>query len=78
MTITAVNKKHQKQVNKVVKLLIAYNSLNDLRNLCYDECNEKLTAKFDRQCELAWDRYYDARYELPKREIEQIEKSALY
>jgi putative IMPACT (imprinted ancient) family translation regulator len=78
MTITAVNKKHQKQVNKAVKFLIAYNSLNDLRNLCYDECNEKLTAKFDRQCELAWDRYYDARYELPKREVDQIEKSILY
>jgi putative IMPACT (imprinted ancient) family translation regulator len=78
VTITAVNKKHQKQVNKAVKCLIAYNALNDLRNLAYDECDDKLTERFDRKCEAAWDKYYDARFDLPKREIDQIEKSILY
>ena len=78
ITITAVNKKHQKQVNKAVKCLIAYNALNDLRNLAYDECDDKLTERFDRKCEAAWDKYYDARFDLPKREVDQIEKSILY
>ena len=78
MTITAVNKKHQKQVNKAVKLLIAYNQLNDLRNLADDDCNEKLIEKLDNKCAIAWDKYYDARFYLPKREIDQIEKSDLY
>ena len=78
ITITAVNKKHQKQVNKAVKCLIAYNALNDLRNLAYDKCDDKLTERFDRKCELAWDKYYDAIYELPKRELDKIEKSILY
>jgi hypothetical protein len=78
MTITAVNKKHQKQVNKAVKCLIAYNNLNDLRNLAYDDCNEKLTEKLDNKCAIAWDKYYDAIYDLPKREVDQIEKSDLY
>ena len=78
VTITAVNKKHQKQVNKAVKALINYNNLNDLRNLAYDECDDKLTERFDRKCEAAWDKYYDARFDLPKREVDQIEKSILY
>jgi putative IMPACT (imprinted ancient) family translation regulator len=78
ITITAVNKKHQKQVNKAVKCLIAYNALNDLRNLAYDQCDDKLTERFDRKCEAAWDKYYDARFDLPKREVDQIEKSILY
>ena len=78
MTITAVNKKHQKQVNKAVKCLIAYNQLNDLRNLAYDDCNEKLTEKLDNKCAIAWDKYYDAKFDLPKREVDQIEKSDLY
>jgi putative IMPACT (imprinted ancient) family translation regulator len=78
MEITAVTKKNQKQVNKAVKCLIAYNSLNDLRNLADNECDEKLTAKFDRKCELAWDKYCEAIYYLPKREIQKIEKSTLY
>jgi hypothetical protein len=78
MTITAVNKKHQKQVNKAVKCLIAYNNLNDLRNLAYDDCNEKLTEKLDNKCAIAWDKYYDAKFDLPKREVDQIEKSDLY
>jgi hypothetical protein len=78
MTITAVNKKHQKQVNKAVKCLIAYNNLNDLRNASYDDCNDKLTEKLDNKCAIAWDKYYDAIYDLPKREVDQIEKSDLY
>jgi putative IMPACT (imprinted ancient) family translation regulator len=78
ITITAVNKKHQKQVNKAVKCLLAYNALNDLRNLAYDECDDKLTERFDRKCEAAWDKYYDAIYDLPKRELDKIEKSILY
>jgi hypothetical protein len=76
--ITAVNKKHQKQVNKAVKALINYNNLNDLRNLADDDCNEKLVEKLDNKCAIAWDKYYDAIYDLPKREVDQIEKSNLY
>jgi ribosome assembly protein YihI (activator of Der GTPase) len=78
VTITAVNKKHQKQVNKAVKCLIAYNALNDLRNLADDDCNEKLVEKLDNKCAIAWDKYYDAIYDLPKRELDKIEKSILY
>ena len=78
MTIQAINPTHQKAVNKAVKCLIKYNELNDLRNASYDACNDKLTEKLDNKCAIAWDKYYDAMYDLPKREKDQIEKSILY
>jgi hypothetical protein len=78
MTISAINKKNQKAVNKAVKCLIAYNQLNDLRNLADDDCNQKLIEKLDNKCSNAWDKYNDAIYDLPKREIQKIETSPLY
>jgi len=74
MKIIANNKKNQAQVNKAVKFLIRYNENNDLRNKADGEGDEKLCAKFDRICEIAFDNYLDAISELPKTEINAIEK----
>jgi hypothetical protein len=78
MEITAVNTKNQKAVNKAVKMLIAYNSLNDLRDKADNEGNEKEYRKLDRKCEIAFDKYQEAVWCLPKREISKIENSTLY
>jgi hypothetical protein len=76
--LTSVNKVHQSKVNKAVKYLIKYNELNDLRNVAYDQCDEKLESRINRKCELAFDKYLDIVTELPKRERDNIEKSELY
>lgn len=74
MKIIAKNKKNQAQVNKAVKFLIRYNANNDLRNEADGNGDEKLCAKYDRICEVAYDNYLDAISELPQTEINAIEK----
>lgn len=74
MKIIAKNKKNQSAVNKAVKFLIRYNENNDLRDKADGEGDEKLYAKFDRICEVAYDNYLDAISELPQTEIKAIEK----
>ena len=74
MKIIAKNKKNQSQVNKAVKFLIRYNENNDLRNKADGLGDEKLCAKYDRICEVAYDNYLDAISELPKTEVNAIEK----
>ena len=74
MKIIAKNKKNQSAVNKAVKFLIRYNENNDLRDKADGNGDEKLYAKFDRICELAYDNYLEAISELPKTEINAIEK----
>jgi hypothetical protein len=74
MKIIAKNKKNQSQVNKAVKFLIRYNENNDLRNKADGEGDEKLCAKYDKICEVAYDNYLDAISELPKTEVTAIEK----
>jgi hypothetical protein len=77
-TITAINKQHQAKVNRLVKALLKYNKLNDMRDVADNDGDTKLYNKYDRMCGKAWDKYYDLRDELPKREIVNIEKSELY
>lgn len=75
----AGNKKNQKQVNKVIKALIAYNGLDNERNRI--ECtidNDKAYNRISRKCENAFDRYIDELSELPKYEQERIEASDIY
>jgi len=82
--INALNSKHQSTINKAVSWLEKYNSANDQRDLAsnnnekdYDE-DCKTWRKYDRLCEKTWDKYQEYTSELPKREIQQIEKSELY
>ena len=70
----AITKKNQTLVNKAVKWLLAYNELNDLRNLADDSDNLREFKKLDKKCALAFDRYEDICFQLPKREIKEIEK----
>lgn len=74
MTILAINKKHQVKVNRAVKTLLKYNTLNDLRNIADDNGEEKLYKKLDKNCLNTFDKYLDIVYELPKRERTRIEK----
>ena len=75
--ILAINKTHQRQVNKVVNYLVKYNTLNDQRNDA-DGNDEKLYKKLDRLCQSVFDKYLTELSELPKREQQNIEKSELY
>jgi protein involved in sex pheromone biosynthesis len=74
----AINKKNQKDVNKAVKFLIAYNTANDKRNAAEDNDNAKEFKKFDKICETKFDNYLEVCGDLPKREVKQIENSNLY
>lgn len=77
--VKAVNPKYQSKVNRVVKLENTYNLLNDKRDMVRDSSelgeDDKQYKKINRMCEMAWDKYYDAKYDLPKREQENIEKT---
>lgn len=75
--MNAINSRHQGRVNKAIKFLIRYNALNERRNVA-DGNDDKAYRKLDKQCELVFDKYQDVISELPKREVEQIEKSDLY
>ena len=77
MTIIAITKKNQSLVNRATKWMSKYNELNNLRDAADDEDNLKEFKKLDRQCAAAYDRYLDVCFQLPKREITQIEKILL-
>lgn len=72
--INALNKKHQKQVNKAYKYLAKYDQNNTLRDHAEGDEDEKAFKKYDRICIDAFDKYLDALSELPKREADRIEK----
>ena len=82
--IIAVKKKNQSLVNKAVTWLNKYHISNDARDLASDtnekeydeEC--KTWRKYDRLCLKQWDKYTEYLEELPKYEINNIEKSELY
>jgi len=74
----AINKKHQAMVNRAVKWLEKYNEANNLRDMADGTGDEKLYRKYDRMCDKTWEKYEECTSELPKREVEQIEKSELY
>jgi hypothetical protein len=73
-TITSKNPKNQGKVNKCVNALNRYYQLNDLRNLADDNDNQKEVKKYNRLCEIAFDKHLTYLYELPKYEQKQIEK----
>ena len=77
MNIIAITKKNQSLVNKATKWMTKHNELNILRDAADDADNLKEFKKLDRQCAAAYDRYLDVCFQLPKREINQIEKILL-
>jgi hypothetical protein len=79
----AVNKKHQVRVTRAVNWLMKHNEFNSKRdhienNLECEEYESKEWRQINKKCEDSWDKYQDYTSELPKREVEQIEKSELY
>ena len=72
--VSAITKKNQALVNKAASWLEKYNSLNDLRNIAEDNDNTKEFKKLDKACENAYDKYLEYSSQLPKREVERIEK----
>ena len=69
---------NQSLLNRVVKALVKYNALNNLRDIADNDGDEKLFNKLDKQCENSWDKYQELLQELPKYEQKRIEKSDLY
>ena len=55
--------------------------LNSKRDLAYDNSeteyieDDKVWRRLNNMCENAWDKYWNAKYDLPKREQENIEKT---
>ena len=74
----AKTKLNQSLLNRVVKALVKYNALNNLRDIADNDGDEKLFNKLDKQCENSWDKYQELLQELPKYEQKRIEKSDLY
>ena len=74
----AINPKYQTIVNKCINWLEKYNDYNTKRDIADDDGDERLYNRWDRKCENAFDKYLEYADELPKRELEQIEKSELY
>lgn len=74
----AINAKNQSIVNKCIKYLTKYNSLNDLRDQADNDGNEKLYNQLEKKCQTAFDQYLDLFYQLPKNQQKAIENSQLY
>jgi hypothetical protein len=74
----SLNVKNSKLFNKVLKSLVKYNELNNLRDKANDEGNDKEFNKLDKKCEIAFSNYLELLQELPKYEQKRIENSELY
>ena len=74
----AINKRNQALVNRAVKWLEKHNEANDQRDIADGNGDDKAYRKYDKLCEKTWDKYEECISELPKREVNQIEKSELY
>ena len=76
--IQAINKKHQKQVDKALRKLVRYNSYNNLRDIADGEGVDKTYKQLNKLCEKLFDEYLEIVSELPSREVKQIETSKYY
>ena len=76
--IQAINKKHQKQVDKALRKLVRYNSYNNLRDIADGEGDDKTYKQLNKLCEKLFDEYLEIVSELPSREVKQIETSKYY
>ena len=74
----AFNKIHQAKVNKAIYWLKEYNEADRQRNISDGSGNLKSFKIWDKKCQKTFDKYEDYTSELPKREVQQIEKSNLY
>lgn len=79
----AINKKHQSVVTNAVNWLTKYNKFNTERdtiegNLECESYESKEWRRINKKCEDSFNKYEDYASELPKREVEQIEKSEIY
>lgn len=72
--MTAINPKNQVKVNKCVKTLEKYYTLNDMRDAADDSGDSKAYNKYNKQCESVFDKYLELFEALPKYEQKQIEK----
>ncbi len=71
----SINPKNQKLVNKSIKWLLKYKDYNTQRNICDSNGDEKGWNKFNKKCELYYDKYLESTELLPKREIQNIENN---
>ena len=76
--LQAINKKHQKQVDKALRKLVRYNSYNNLRDIADGEGDDKTYKQLNKLCEKLFDEYLEIVSELPSREVKQIETSKYY
>ena len=70
--------KNSKLFNRVLKSLVKYNELNNLRDKADDCGDDKQYSKLDKKCEIAFSNYLDLLEQLPKYEQKRIENSELY
>tara|TARA_R110002020_G_scaffold249170_1_gene463094 strand:- start:62 stop:298 length:237 start_codon:yes stop_codon:yes gene_type:complete len=73
-------KKNQAALNRAIKWLTKHNEHDTERNRIDSELGEdcKQWRAINRKCETSFDKYLEACDELPKYEVERIEKSELY
>lgn len=76
--LPAINKKYQSKVNWAIKYLIQYSQLVDQINKADGNEDVKTVEKLEKLSAKIFDKYLDIVTELPKREMENIEKSKYY
>ena len=74
----AKHPKNNKSFNNAIKWLLKYNKANSLRDIAIDSDDQKSYKKYDRVCVTAFDKYTEWCFELPKYEVNRIERSELY
>ena len=74
MELIAINPKNQSKVNRAISWAMKYDLANDQRTIAEDNDDDKAFNKLDRQCDKAFEKFYDLMDELPKGQRKAIEK----
>jgi len=74
MELIAINPKNQSKVNRAISWAMKYDVANDQRTIAEDNDDDKAFNKLDRQCDKAFEKFYDLMDELPKGQRKAIEK----
>lgn len=72
--LKAINPKNQSIVNRALKHLAKYDLMNDARDKAYGEGDAIAHRKYDKACEAAFEKYFEAMHSLPKGQQKAIEK----
>jgi len=74
MNLIAINPKNQSKVNRILAWATKYDIANNNRDIADGDGDDKAYKKYDRQCQMMFDKYLELMDDLPKGQQKAIEK----